>query len=183
MVNVLIFSLEGSISNTEVNFFKGFDHWLENTKITIYAIGKQGAGEAKQKSMAGRVKMALRKSSYTEYKHVFFIGDGDKKEAILPMERSMQTAIEVFKKINGDEAIILKEVLFDEDKSFDGMLSKMTHPDFFPSNRKKGPNQNLFNMYAKEFGWITDGKLNIDKMKSDFNSQHSRLIEIINVLS
>ena len=151
MNNILILSVEGIESNTEVNFFNGLSHHLKKSKLKIYAIGKQSDTTKSKNRIIRSIKSALLRNPNISYDHIFFIGDGDVPTDFPSMNRAVETAIEVLIDINGESSGIHIPFIKNEGESIEQTLSRISTPLFFPNDKKLGSNHGLFNTYAEKY--------------------------------
>lgn len=176
MISILILSVEGNESNTEINFYNGFMYYINNSKFfgAASAIGKIGDGKDKEDRVKGKIRQLFNKYSnelLDSDVFVFFVGDGDDEGHIKSMNRSIKAAsdelgnlLELMKGLN-----IYKELIYDKEKSIEEILLSINGIVTI-KNQKVGSNKDLFNQIAKQANWVKGEKVDLVKIISDFES-------------
>ncbi len=193
---ILVISLEGIESNTEVHFYDGLGYHC-NSIIECIALGHHSSKT--KDDFIGRIVNAMREKSniINKIKYVFFIADGDDQHAMEPIINSMKTAriklLEYNKKLKFEDKLI-----FDKNKSFDKVIlrllgyKKVNELDEEAKKiykiRKTGTFKRLFNEiidYRKELWDKSDIINSLRNIKEIISfSNHSKIIEkIIEMLS
>lgn len=182
---VLIISLEGIESNTEINFFNGLSHWLTNMKLKSNAVGKVSSQTNKKALFTKRIKILFHRDPKLLEFNVFFIGDSDVSKDIESMERSVEIFNDIWVGFGGDSSLLNLEIIFPgSNMGFDELLTKIS-PKHTRADWKKGKtdsNHNLFNNFAGKAGWIDGDHLNKDKIKVDlkkFKTDYIKLFDFI----
>lgn len=188
MNKIIVFSLEGINSNTEVNFFDGLGFHLPNNNLKCFAIGKHSS-EAKA---INALKLAIRKmeSFFKEEKIdkiVFlFVADFDKKIAIDSINNTakwIHAFIEEKQLIffPNQKVITIKEVFGDVGHSIETSLNR-TGIKLRTKNSKYESNKNLFNDAIENSIWFVKGNFNIDEAINSLkkiNSSYYKLFQLI----
>ena len=184
---IIIISLEGKDSNTEVNFFEGLNYHLNNEecRLKIYPFEKAKKSNKRKKEIIGEVKHLLKENfenlENLEEVKLFFIGDGDSSDQLKAMENTKNIIVNYFKErskefknINYNDEILLKREFGFEELYLEMLLEKD-----FPSNSKKSSNKSLFNNFAQKACWIKNGEIDFLKIKKDMDKTKNPHIKII----
>ncbi|WKX02263.1 hypothetical protein [Candidatus Mycoplasma mahonii] len=109
---------------------------------------------------------------------IFYVGDGDNKKDMEPMDRSMEVCTSFFKCFYKDNKIDINNILiFDKKMSFETSLERIPGAEF--KSQKKGTNIHLFNNFAESVSWFyNDRKLNWDKIIDDLNKIKTSHVKI-----
>lgn len=182
MSKILIISLEGIESNTEVNFFQGLNDWLRNSNnIVVKAIGKLSESSNKQKNYEAKIKTILNfDDDFINYE-VFFIGDSDTSSDIDSMKRGAQKFKEIWIENGGVEKKLDMEIIYPGNKKGFDQLLEMICPSFISPNKKgikRITNKRLFNDFAEEAGWTSGDKLDIEKIEEDLKRVKTDYLKI-----
>lgn len=178
---IIIFSVEGTKSNTEILFYRGLADWLdEQTKLYIFAIGMSRESETRKDTITNSVRLALGfNGPDTDEPHIFFIGDGDNEEQFKPMQRATGYAIEFLKDFY-ENPIIHSEVIKDIPFSFEKSFERIKGSSFVAY--KKKTNRHLFNIFVKDTSWEKENKFEIDqaiKELEEIKSNHAEIFKTI----
>lgn len=185
MSKVLIVSLEGIESNTEINFFKGLNDHIK-TSLQPISIGKVADKSRSVEKLRWRIRIALGKSDFSKYK-VFFIGDNDASEDIVSMERSKDVFIDFWKNDLGyEDKLIHKTIIYPgKGKAFEKLLIEIESNSeklMKGNNQKATGNVLLFNNFAEIAKWFDGDKLNSKKIKEDLERVKTDYILIFDAI-
>lgn len=188
MVRILVISVEGEHSNTEVNFYNGVGYHIRNSNISLsaHAIGMQSKDSKSQERIISHIKSMVRKSKIdsldkTDKLFIFFVGDGDKKEALEPMKRAIESFKKYFKE-NGKfwlkcDYEIQDELIYDEGLGFEKSFERILDAEF--NSVKTESNKNLFKDFAEKVKWLDEeGYLEMCKIYGDLESIQTKHINI-----
>ena len=179
---IIIFSVEGQNSNTEVLFYEGLKLWIteSNVDLQVYAIGMSKESEKRKKRIIKSVQLAVTNNAANiDNPHIFFIGDGDVEDNFEAMQRAADYAIE-FLDVFYSEANIVPEVIKDIPHSFEESLARVDNSIFVAY--KTFTNHKLFQNFVENTSWIEGDKLLIENAINDlvrFNSGHLVIFECI----
>ena len=181
MSNIVIFSLEGKESNTEVNFYEGLAHHLSSSKLKIFAMGKLSNSSNKEKLMKVKLQNSLSTNNILELKEVniYFIGDNDNKDDIISMGRALTFISEYISKAKLFNSPKIHDKLILENPNFDALIQKIIGTDTHNKNWKKSTNVNLFNEIYGKTNWSTDPKYLLSDIINFFDSVNTGHIAII----
>ena len=184
-MEIIIFSLEGEKSNTELNFFTGMNDFLENDHKwinEIYAYGfdptnrkkHNGKEKIKNKLKNDLLKMKMDKKIENNINiMIFFIGDGDVEETIDAMEHSKEILINEINDYypNNKFFKIENKILFAKN-GFEKLL-KIRH---MKCTKKRG-NVHLFKNIAEEKKWYADDvKIDWNKVYNFFKNTNYEVL-------
>ena len=187
---IIIISLEGKKSHTEVNFFEGLNYHLNNEecKLKIYPFEKAKKSNKRKKEIIGGVKHLLKENfenlESSEEVKLFFIGDGDSPNQLKAMENTKNIIVNYFKEKSKEFKNINcnDEILWKKGFGFENLYSEMLLEKDFPSNSKKSSNKSLFNNFAEKANWIKNGKIDFLKIKEDMIKTKNPHIKIIKAI-
>lgn len=190
---VVIFSVEGIESNTEVNYFTNLSHHIKTSELNIAckAIGKLSSSDNnthktianKTQLLWDRVEDALNEICPENYNQAlfYFIGDFDKEQDIPSMINAMDIAI---KAINEYMAIaniqwsIHDEIIGDNSCNIEDVLYPSDKPEFIKLKKhKKGSVKNFFEIWAEHHKIeLSPRESLIESLKSFFEHSNIKLI-------
>ena len=188
---IIIIVLEGKDSNTEVNFFKGLNHHFKNCEIKTFPFEKIKDSNKRKEEIIGLVKDKISeifrllenfKDQKNKKSKLFFIADGDNCEDIPSIKRTKDTIKEYINNKFNDIIEVENELLLKMGLCFEDLYRKIHPKNWFPSNRKKESNKNLFNNYAKSVNWFNKNELDFSKIIKDMEktqNPHLKIIETI----
>lgn len=188
MTKIVIFSVEGQASNTEVNFFDGLNCHLPHANLKCHALGRYNSKPKTQDFLL----LALNKAeTYLKEPNVskivfLFVGDFDRSEHVPSMLKTAEWACEIiseYKDIlyDGIEILTINHVFGDAGHSIETSLNR-TEIQMSIDNSKRESNKNLFNDSIAETSWIENNVFNIDNAIKDLDkidSNYSELFKLI----
>ena len=179
---IIIFSVEGQDSNTEILFYEGLKHWITefNVNLQVYAIGMARESETRKKEIIKSVRIAVTTGPFSgDEPYIFFIGDGDKEEQFQPMQRAAEYAIEFLEEYYvapNIAPIVIKDIPYSFEKSFE----RVDNSVFVAYKTHK--NHLLFQNFVEKTSWINGDQLLINNIINDLSglgSNHLSIFECI----
>ena len=150
MKHIIIISLEGLESNSEINFFNGLAcHFNDSLIIKTIALGKTKDQRDKIELKKKMIKKRLFEELSKEKENIiFFIGDGDKREHIDSMERTMEIIKDL---INDNNTFCVQypcdDILTIKNGNFESLINSIvTGVKFKHKETTTGSNWHLFNI-------------------------------------
>ena len=180
-MKILILSVEGDISNTEINFYNGLNYHVDN-KVIAKPIGKCSDSSKRKKQIEWSIRQILKEETFNndqDVVEVFFIGDKDKPQDIESMERSISVASNIINKIFPSYKIN-SQLICNENQNFEQSFLKIKGSKF--KSHKVGTNVSLFKNFALSANWFTNNDLNKEKIINDLtetNNQHKIIFDKI----
>ena len=160
-IEIIIISLEGKESCTELNFYEGMNNWIHDhdyiNNIHAKAIGKCGQSTNDENKFKNIVNALLRELSTLLINNVceiFFIGDGDKKDQIPAMEKAKKIFKNKINDLYSKNTFKLHEKILLAENGFEEMLEIKNM-----KNTKKNSNKRLFNNIVNKKNWDIDEKI------------------------
>lgn len=186
MTKILIFSVEGNDSNTEINFFNGLGYNLPEANLKCYAIGKNKDKIKTRSKLLLAISKAQPFIKGADQICFLFVGDFDKKEHIPTMVKTAQWAKEIIEEnqevLFGKTKIYINEKVFgDEGHSIETSLNR-SEIKLRTKNSKVETNKNLFNDAVEGTSWIKDNIFSIDDAICDLHSIESKYADLFMII-
>lgn len=184
---LLIFSVEGEDSNTEVNYFSGLDDHFTTISISVFAIGKHNS----QSATLSRLKLALQKHTDLDcYLNIWilFVGDKDRPDQIPSMNNTIQWSFEFLeenKNLIFDESASLEinnMLIGDDNHKIESSLQRIGVAFPKKSKGKKETFKNLFNESMSNPQWWKNNELDIEKIISELKAIDSKYVKIFEII-
>ncbi|MCK5866901.1 MAG: hypothetical protein KAG14_00735 [Mycoplasmataceae bacterium] len=159
---IVVISVEGNKSYTEVNFFNGIVNWKHGLDLISFGLHKSAREKTKQKNNYKISTKLEQQIMNHENIIIFFIGDGDVQKDIPSMKTAEKEATLTIDDLNYNKATITYVYdLFPADKKFEEEIK------FWPV--KEESNVRSFNDFCDNKGMYNDNnELNIAKLLEYF---------------